>query len=167
MLPAARQRAGHLARQLQRTARSYASDAHGHHTPAQQANESFGTGSLLFISAFLGGCFVYNVAPRQGDKSAITDMIAKYISRPEDWEEINTLHTKAMEQAGYDRNIFENLSNTRRTVDVAYPEALQSHAPRNVRAGQLRNLDDVVEHFRQQHLKDEERKAKRLAERQS
>lgn len=44
--------------------------------------------------------------------------------------------------------------------------ALQSHAPRNIRAGHIRHLDDVVEHFRQQHIKDEERKAKKLAEQQ-
>lgn len=39
---AARQRAGYLARQLQRPARSYASDAHGHHAPDAPVNESFG-----------------------------------------------------------------------------------------------------------------------------
>lgn len=42
--------------------------------------------------------------------------------------------------------------------------AFHSHAPRNVQAGQLRKLDDVIEHYRQQHIKDEERKAKKLAE---
>lgn len=38
---AARQRAGCVARQLRRTARTYASEAHGHHKAAE-ANESFG-----------------------------------------------------------------------------------------------------------------------------
>lgn len=38
---AARQRAGQIARQLPRTARTYASDAHGHHKAAE-VNESFG-----------------------------------------------------------------------------------------------------------------------------
>ena len=37
---AARQRAACVARQLQRTARTYASEAHGHHKPAE-VNESF------------------------------------------------------------------------------------------------------------------------------
>ena len=41
--------------------------------------------------------------------------------------------------------------------------AFQSHAPRNIQAGHLVNLDSVVEHYRQQHNKDEERKAKKLA----
>ncbi|KJZ73488.1 hypothetical protein HIM_07044 [Hirsutella minnesotensis 3608] len=162
---ATRQRVGCLARQLQRTTRRHASDAHGHHKPAE-VNESFGTGSIVFVSVVFGGALVYQFIPKKGDESMISNLIDKYRSRPEDWERINSLHTKVMEQAGYDRNLFENASHKHRFVDVSYPEALQSHAPRNVRAGQLRNLDDVVEHYRQQHLKDEERKAKKLAEQQ-
>lgn len=45
-----------------------------------------------------------------------------------------------------------------------FNRAFQSHAPRNIQAGQLINLDTVVEHYKQQHLKDEERKVKKLAE---
>lgn len=44
--------------------------------------------------------------------------------------------------------------------------AIQSHAPRNIQAGHLNNMDWAVEHFRQQHLKDEERKAIALAQKQ-
>ncbi|KAK3180348.1 hypothetical protein K4F52_008319 [Lecanicillium sp. MT-2017a] len=158
---AARQRVSCAARQLQRTARTYASDAH--HKPAA-VNESFGKGSIAAVTAFLGAVTVFSIVPKEGE-SSIGNMINKYRSRSEDWEEINTLHTKAMEQAGYDRNLFENGSSKQRFVDVTYPEAFQSHAPRNVQAGQLINLDHVVEHYKQQHLKDEERKAKKLAER--
>lgn len=39
---AARQRAAQMARQLPRAARSYASEAHGHHHQAAEVNESFG-----------------------------------------------------------------------------------------------------------------------------
>lgn len=49
-------------------------------------------------------------------------MINKYRSRAEDWAEINALHTKAAEQAGFDRNLFENASNKHRYVNVSYPE---------------------------------------------
>ncbi|EQL00141.1 hypothetical protein G6O67_007030 [Ophiocordyceps sinensis] len=163
---AARQRAGYLARQLQRPARSYASDAHGHHAPDAPVNESFGKGSMSAVAVFFGGVLFFQFKPKEGEESAIRNWIGKYTSRPEDWEEINALHTKAMEQAGFDRNLFENASNKHRFVNVSYPEALQSHAPRNIRAGHIRHLDDVVEHFRQQHIKDEERKAKKLAEQQ-
>lgn len=39
-----------------------------------------------------------------------------------------------------------------------------SGSPHNVPAGHYVNLDKVTEHYRKQHLDDEERKAKRLAE---
>ncbi|KND95184.1 NADH-ubiquinone oxidoreductase 17.8 kDa subunit, mitochondrial [Tolypocladium ophioglossoides CBS 100239] len=160
---AARRRAGCIARQLQRTTRRYASDAHGHHKPAA-VDESFGKGSIATVAVFFGGVLFYQFVPAKGEDSAITNLINKYTSRAEDWEEINALHTKAMEQAGFDRNLFENASNKHRFVDVAYPEAFQSHAPRNIQAGHLIHLDNVVEHYRQQHVKAEEQKAKKLTE---
>lgn len=42
--------------------------------------------------------------------------------------------------------------------------AFQSHAPRNIQAGHLVNLDHVVEHYKQKHLQDEERKVQKLSE---
>jgi hypothetical protein len=65
---------------------------------------------------------VYQFAPKDGENSSVANLINKYLSRKEHWEETNALHTKAMEQAGFDRNLFENASNKHRFVDVAYPE---------------------------------------------
>ncbi|KAL6869881.1 hypothetical protein ACO1O0_001213 [Amphichorda felina] len=157
---AARQRASCLARQLQRTSRTYASDAHH---KAHEVNESFGKGSIVTVAIFFSGVLVYQLAPREGQSSAITNLINKWTSKPEDWEEINTAHALAAKQAGFDRNLFENVTPTNRWVDVAYPEALQSHCARNIRAGHIGNIDEIVEHYRQQHLKEEDRKAKKLA----
>jgi hypothetical protein len=41
---------------------------------------------------------------------------------------------------------------------------MTSYASRNHIAGHLANMDYVVEHYRQQHLKEEERKATKLAQ---
>lgn len=60
--------------------------------------------------------------PAEGEESVVSNMINKYRSRAEDWAEINALHTKAAEQAGFDRNLFENASNKHRYVNVTYPE---------------------------------------------
>lgn len=62
--------------------------------------------------------------PREGEDSAVTRMINKYLSRPDDWTDINAARVKAVEQASYDRNLFENASNQHRYVDVAYPECV-------------------------------------------
>ncbi|KAF5713466.1 nadh-ubiquinone oxidoreductase kda subunit [Fusarium mundagurra] len=161
----ARQRAAGVARQLQRTARAYASDAHAHHK-APEVNESFSTGSLLAVGGFFGSVLVYQFVPQEGEQSSILSLIDKYTSRGKDWEDINALHTKAMEQAGYDRNLFENGGNKHRFVDVAYPEAMTSYAPRNNVAGHLANMDYVVEHYRQKHIQEEERKAAKLAQKE-
>ncbi|PNP42565.1 hypothetical protein TGAM01_v203787 [Trichoderma gamsii] len=161
---AARQRAVCAARQLQRTCRTYASEAHGHghgHHSSAPVSESFGKGSVITLGAFLGTILVFQFRPQESE--TWNGVLAKYRSKAEDWEAINALHTKAAEQAGYDRNLFENASTKRAFVDIAYPEAFTSHAQRNIQAGHLPNIDHVVEHYRQQHLKVEEKKATKLA----
>lgn len=81
------------------------------------------------VAVFFGGVLFFQFKPKEGEESAIRNWIGKYTSRPEDWEEINALHTKAMEQAGFDRNLFENASNKHRFVNVSYPEYAASRAP--------------------------------------
>ena len=79
-------------------------------------------GSIATVAAFFGGVLIYQFVPSDGENSAIGGLITRNLSKKEDWEEINSLHTKAMEQAGFDRNLFENGTNKHRYVDVAYPE---------------------------------------------
>lgn len=79
-------------------------------------------GSMFFVATFFGTALFYQFTPREGENSAISNLIHKYSSKAADWAEINALHTKAMEQAGYDRNLFENASSKHRYVDVTYPE---------------------------------------------
>lgn len=77
---------------------------------------------MIALGAFLGTVLVYQFRPAESDNWTPSALLNKYRSKAEDWEAVNTLHTKAMEQAGYDRNLFENGSNKHRFVDVAYPE---------------------------------------------
>jgi hypothetical protein len=77
---------------------------------------------VIALGAFLGTVLVYQFRPEESDNWTPSSLLNKYRSKAEDWEAINSLHTKAMEQAGYDRNLFENGSNKHRFVDVAYPE---------------------------------------------
>jgi hypothetical protein len=60
----------------------------------------------------------------------------------------------------------ELLSETNAAIFFS-TRALQSHGARNIRAGQLINIEKVVEHMRQEHLKEEEQKVKALALAQS
>ena len=144
------------------------------------------TGSLIAVGTFFAGVLLYQFSPKQGEDSSITKWLTSLASRPEHWEEINQAHSLAAKQAGFDRNLFENAGGKQRYVDVAFPEyvlsaieftlhvhrandskpnrAIETHASRNIRAGQMMNLDSVVEHYRQEHLKEEDRKAKKLAQ---
>lgn len=79
-------------------------------------------GSVIFLGAFLGTVLVYQFRPQESDNWTVSNLLTKYRSKAEHWEAINSLHTKAMEQAGFDRNLFENGSSKHRFVDVAYPE---------------------------------------------
>lgn len=74
------------------------------------------------MTTFFAGVAVFSLRPAEGEESAVSSMINKYRSRAEDWAELNALHTKAAEQAGFDRNLFENASNKHRYVNVSYPE---------------------------------------------
>lgn len=77
---------------------------------------------MITVSAFFGTVLFYQFVPAKGEDSAITSFINKYLSTSEDWAEINAVHTKAMEQAGYDKNLFQNGGSGQRYVDVSYPE---------------------------------------------
>lgn len=51
-----------------------------------------------------------------------------------------------------------------RTAADDFCRLINSGCPNNVPAGHYANLDHLVEHYRKEHLDEEERKAKKLAE---
>lgn len=74
------------------------------------------------MATFFGGVLLYQVSPKEGQSSGLTDLITRWTSRPEHWEEINATHALAVKQAGFDRTLFEHSPTKDRPVDVAYPE---------------------------------------------
>lgn len=80
------------------------------------------TGSLLTLGTFFAGVLLYQFAPKEGEKSSITNWLTSLGSRPEHWEDINHAHALAAKQAGFDRNLFENAGTNTREVTVAFPE---------------------------------------------
>ena len=86
----------------------------------------------MAVTVFFGTALFYTFRPQEGEESALINLIDRWSSKGKDWEEINTLHTRAMEQAGFDRNLFEGASNKHRFVDVAFPEFVTpSFVPRD------------------------------------
>ena len=74
------------------------------------------------MGAFFGTALFFQFGPKEGEDSAISRFIGQYSSKAEDWAEMSAVHTRANQQAGYDKNLFENTWNKQRYVDVTYPE---------------------------------------------
>ncbi|KAM0330076.1 hypothetical protein ACHAQA_004247 [Verticillium albo-atrum] len=165
-MQALRTRTACIARQTKtptalRQPRRFASDHHHH---AEPVNESIGKGFWGSLAVIPAAYLVYTISQpgKDGQEPWLTQKIHSYWSWQSAWEERNHLHTKAVEQAGFDRALFF-YAEPNRDVDVRFPEALQNSAARNIVAGSQTNLDHVVAHYKKKHLDDEERKARKLA----
>lgn len=152
---------------LRQSTRSYASD-HGHgdnhhdHHHAPQVAES--PGLALYIALGVVGLSIATYSVSRDEGSSLTKWIGSLTSENVNaWDQRNTLRTEIAERAAVDRNIFTSSGN-RRGFELRTPELFGSGSPNNVPAGHYVNLDKVTEHYRKQHLDEEERKAKKLAE---
>ncbi|EOO03391.1 putative nadh-ubiquinone oxidoreductase kda subunit protein [Phaeoacremonium minimum UCRPA7] len=169
MLPL-RQRAAAVARRARptqlRSSRSYASESHGHHHDhhAPAVDEPLGAGFFIAFGALPAGALVYYISRpgKDGEPSSVTKAIQSWSDLGKQWEQRNTLHTAAIEQAAFDKHLYYNAGRNAH-IELKYPEMIQAGPDRNVPAGHYANLDNVVAHYRNQHLAEEERKAKKLA----
>ena len=91
---------------------------------------------------------VYQLAPKEGESSAISNMLEKYRSRADEWADVNALHTKAMEQAAYDRNLFENASSKQQFVEMN--RAIDSTKIRPVVDSKVFSFEDAKEAYEYQ-----------------
>ncbi|KAL8397646.1 hypothetical protein RB594_004382 [Gaeumannomyces avenae] len=149
-----------------RQSRSYASGGHGH-GHSHQVEESMG---MAFYATFgavpVSAALYYACQPgADGQPSSLTQAIDRLSDFRNDWETRNNWHTQAIEQAAHDKNLFYNVQRNTH-VELKFPEIFQTGSPYNVPAGHYGNMDKVVAHYKQQHLEEEERKAKKLAAKQ-
>ena len=137
-----------LTRQLlSRSQRRYASE--GTHSHAQPVNEGFGvwllihpivhhssiltsppqTGFYITLAAIPFSFIIYKAtqAVKTGDDPFVTQFIKKYDYWLQTYRERNELHTKMVEQAGYDRLILQH-SPKNEGVDYKFNE----YVPRNI-----------------------------------
>jgi len=77
------------------------------------------------------------------------------------------LHTRLVEQAAYDSNLFQNTARVRH-VELRFPEIFNTGSPYNVAAGQSGgNLEQVIAHYQKMSADAEERKLKKLQDREA
>ncbi|KAG0647960.1 hypothetical protein D0Z07_5803 [Hyphodiscus hymeniophilus] len=151
-----------------RTGRRHASGhAHGHHEGPK--NESLGTLFYIALAAVPVTIGVYTAAQKTPDGKAtgLSTLIDKYSDYKEKWAARNTLHTSMIEQAAFDRNLYQSSPGTKH-VDLRFPEVFNTGSPYNVSAGQrARNMDELVAHYEKKNAGIEEKRAKASEEKKN
>ncbi|KAK4230746.1 hypothetical protein QBC38DRAFT_22410 [Podospora fimiseda] len=167
-MSAFRQRAAQLVRQARptgaRNTRSYGS-SHGHdHHHGHTVEESLGVGTYIAVGLVPASYIVYSISRtgENGEESTLHKWFRSLTDYGTQWETRNHMVTAALEQAAHDKHLLLNAPQ-RKNIELRFPEVFQTGSPFNVPAGHYANIDQVVEHYRQQHLNEEERKAKKLA----
>ncbi|KAE8444675.1 hypothetical protein EG329_014332 [Mollisiaceae sp. DMI_Dod_QoI] len=139
------------------------STEHGHHH-AGPKEESLGHGFYYILAAIpiSLGVYAFSRPSADGKLTGFSNMIETYSSYKERWAARNAIHTAAIEQAAFDRNLFQNTTGSKH-VELKFPEIFNTGSPFNVSAGQgPRNIDQLVAHYEKKNADEEERKAKAL-----
>ncbi|KAI9798426.1 MAG: hypothetical protein M1833_004820 [Piccolia ochrophora] len=152
-----------------RVFRRFAGTGHSesaHH--ANPVNESFGKGffvAIAVIPASFAAIKFLSSSMEDGVSPLLTRVIDSYSVYKERWAERNTLHTRMIEQAAFDRNLFQSAERSP-TFELRFPETFNVGSPYNVVAGHGgANLDKLMEHYQRENRECEERKLRKLEQR--
>ncbi|MCJ1434691.1 hypothetical protein MMC27_004060 [Xylographa pallens] len=132
--------------------------AHAHHP--EPVNESLGRGFYISLASLPLAFALYKFSRNSSSDDAsagaaaaqpwLTRLIGSYSTFQERWVARNTLHTRMVEQAANDRNLFQSTPGSER-VELKFPEVFNTGSPYNVQAGQTANLDELVAHYEKQN----------------
>ncbi|KAJ9669316.1 hypothetical protein H2201_000668 [Coniosporium apollinis] len=152
---------------LRQQPKRYAHDSHGHaahdahHGPVE---ERFGKGFYITIGSIPAGFALYKFSRMNTDEQPwFTRYINSWSYYKTRWAERNDLHTKMIEQAAADRNLFLN-SRGSAHVDLRFPEIFNTGSPWNIQAGQAANMDKLIAHYEKQSFEAQEKQMKDLRE---
>ncbi|KAH8674580.1 hypothetical protein BGZ60DRAFT_404332 [Tricladium varicosporioides] len=137
---------------------------HEHHAPPQA--ESLGAGFFVCLAAVPLSIGVYTISRPDvdGKAASFSRFIDGYSYYQDKWAASNNLHTAAIEQAAYYKNLDRSATGTKH-VDLRFPEIFNTGSPYNVVAGQgARGLDEMVAHYQKLNADEVERKAKIAAD---
>ncbi|MCJ1238986.1 hypothetical protein MMC14_006978 [Varicellaria rhodocarpa] len=137
---------------------------HGHHP--EPVNESLGPGFYIALSVLPLSFAFYKYTTSSSDPNdlpLITKIIKSYSQYGDRWLERNTRHTKMVEQAAFDRNLFQSSPGTV-MVDLKFPEIFNTGSPYNVPAGHSVDLSHVIKHYHDQNAVRQAKHTKNLEE---
>lgn len=140
---------------------------------------------ILIFGILPGSVLLYNFS--RNPYNPITALLAKYSDYKDTWEQRNTLHTRMVEQAGHDRNLFLNTPD-RGYQDLTFPEYGSSvTCVCSINSGNNRlmkwlrvfnvgsqiavpaghgsaNLDKLIAHYKEKAFTEEEEKMQKMKE---
>ncbi|KAI4160718.1 MAG: hypothetical protein L6R39_000177 [Caloplaca ligustica] len=138
---------------------------HGHHP--EPVNESLGRGFYVVLAALPLSFAIYKFSRSSDGSNAesaqpwFTRVLRAYDSWSNSWEERNSLHTKAIEQAAHDRNLFFN-SRGSPMIDLSFPEKFNTGSPYNVPAGHGADLSELIAHYQRKNAEQDAKTRSRL-----
>ncbi|KAI9662151.1 MAG: hypothetical protein M1831_002847 [Alyxoria varia] len=149
-----------------RTSRRFAHDEHGHsahHSHPASENESFGKGFYVTLAVLPASYLTYTLSRpgADGKSHPVTQLLDKYSDWREEWEQRNAIHTRLVEQAGHDRNLFIHTPAPNH-IELRFPEQFSTGSQVAVHAGSKANLEELIAHYRNKAFEEEDEKTGRL-----
>ncbi|KAL9069815.1 MAG: hypothetical protein Q9161_005274 [Pseudevernia consocians] len=136
-------------------------------------NEPIGRGFYASIAALALSFALYKFSrssspdpSAKGDPSKqplLTRAMAYYNYWQDEYARRNTMHTKMVEQAGADRNLFQSSPWTHH-IDLKFPEIFNTGSPYNIPAGHSADLGALKAHYEKKNVEAEDKRMVRLKE---
>ncbi|KAL2058577.1 hypothetical protein ABVK25_001305 [Lepraria finkii] len=130
----------------------------------EPVEEHLGRGFYVSIAALALSFAAYKFSRSSSDpdkQPLITRLIQSYNWWQDEFGRRNTMHTKMVEQAAADRNLFQS-SPWSHHVDLKFPEIFNTGSPYNVPAGHSIDLEAVKAHYEKQNAEAELKRMERL-----
>ncbi|MCJ1474298.1 hypothetical protein MMC13_002956 [Lambiella insularis] len=134
--------------------------SHAHHP--EPVNESLGRGFYITLAVLPLSFAIYkfsrnsNGSTEEAAQPWFTRVINRYSYYQDRWTARNTRHTKMVEQAANDRNLFQSTPASK-MIDLKFPEVFNQGSPYNVQAGQTADLDELVAHYEKKNREAQEK----------
>ncbi|KAM0802471.1 hypothetical protein BDR22DRAFT_131930 [Usnea florida] len=139
-----------------------------HHAPHPEPhNENLGRGFYVSIAALALSFALYKFSrssssdpSTKGDPSKqplLTRAIGYYDYWQDEYARRSTIHTRMVEQAGADRNLFQSSPWTHH-IDLKFPEIFNTGSPYNVPAGHSADLGALRAHYEKKNVEAEEKR---------
>ncbi|RDW60188.1 putative NADH-ubiquinone oxidoreductase subunit 1 [Coleophoma crateriformis] len=156
-------------RSTRRYASKTADEAHHGHHHAGPKDEPLGTQFFFVLALIPASLAVYSASKpsADGSPSGLSKIIDSYSQYKEQWMARNTLHTTMVEQAAFDRNLFQSAEKSQ-VYDLKFPEVFNVGSPYNNMAGnRARTLEEAVAVYEKQRADEQERTLAAIAEKSS